>query len=34
VEHQNGRPLEVGQRESMLAELMKKLDKKIADREP
>jgi DNA helicase-2/ATP-dependent DNA helicase PcrA len=33
VELAGGRPLESGQRESMLAELMKRLDKKIAERE-
>ncbi len=32
-EMNGGRPLEVGQRESLMAELMKKLDKKIADRD-
>lgn len=30
----SGRPLEAGQRESLMAELMKKLDKKIAERDP
>ncbi|MBX3021801.1 MAG: ATP-dependent helicase [Bdellovibrionales bacterium] len=33
IEFQNGRPLVAGARESMLADLMKKLDKKIASRE-
>jgi len=33
-EMKGGRPLEVGQRESLMAELMKKLDKKIAERDP
>jgi DNA helicase-2/ATP-dependent DNA helicase PcrA len=32
-EMSGGRPLEVGQRESLMAELMKKLDKKIAERD-
>lgn len=34
TEYSNGRPLEAGKRESMLADLMAKLEKKIADREP
>ncbi|NJM10130.1 MAG: ATP-binding domain-containing protein [Bdellovibrionaceae bacterium] len=34
AEMKGGRPLEVGQRESLMAELMKKLDKKIAERDP
>jgi hypothetical protein len=33
VEMIGGRPLVAGQRESMMAELMKKLNKQIADRE-
>lgn len=33
VEHQGGRPLESGKRESMLADLMAKLNKNIANRE-
>lgn len=34
VEMQDGRPLQAGQRESMMAELMKKLEKQISEREP
>lgn len=33
IEHRGCRPFKTGQRESMLADLMAKLDKKIADRE-
>lgn len=34
IEHESARPLEEGQRESMLKDLMAKLDKKIAERPP
>ncbi|MGE0763811.1 MAG: 3'-5' exonuclease, partial [Bdellovibrionales bacterium] len=33
LEHQDARPLKVGQREALLADLFKKLDKKIAAKE-
>jgi DNA helicase-2/ATP-dependent DNA helicase PcrA len=34
AEMKGGRPFEAGQRESLMADLMKKLDKKIAERDP